>query len=150
MHYNLTGELNLTSSFELTCPAVQCFSIFHTTYCSLTKRLMAKFTTGIWSMNGPINFLANLNWYLNSPSHHVAHILASWDQEDHLAIDQLYLAIARLQTGCSQTPHTNDRFIVANALRNQMINATELTGTFKQMWESPNDKSVYSKPFTSA
>ncbi|KAJ8352617.1 hypothetical protein SKAU_G00240930 [Synaphobranchus kaupii] len=88
----------------------------------------------------------------------------------HLTIDQQYLAIARLQTGCSQrevatelrvsqsvisrlqqryretgrvterhrsgrplaTSHTDDRFIVNSALRNRMMNATQLQAHLRE------------------
>ncbi|KAJ8370082.1 hypothetical protein SKAU_G00101100 [Synaphobranchus kaupii] len=89
----------------------------------------------------------------------------------HLTIDQQYLAIARLQTGCSQrevatelrvsqsvisrlqqryretgrvterhrsgrplaTSHTDDRFIVNSALRNRMMNATQLQAHLREV-----------------
>ncbi len=61
----------------------------------------------------------------------------------HLTIYQQYLAIARLQVGCSQrevatelsscTSHADDRFIVNSALWNRIMNATQLQARLRDV-----------------
>lgn len=108
--------------------------------------------TDVWSMNQPLHFL------VHSELLFAVHILTSWD----LTTDQHYPAIARHQTGSSQTvvvtessvtqchqqvakelkesqrsievnvlatSPTDDSFIVNTALRNSMMNVTQLKGT---------------------
>lgn len=109
-------------------------------------------------MNRPINFLVQLELvFKQSSSSCCSHF--DMRQRHHLTVDQQYLALVKLHTGCSQTElslsiecrrlqqryreawrvterhgsgrplsisHTDDRFIGNSALRNQMMNATQL------------------------
>jgi len=70
---------------------------FCTSCCSLTRSLTAK------QVFDPINILVQLELVFKQPSSSCCSHCDIMGARRHLTIDQQYLAIVRLQTGCSQT-----------------------------------------------